>query len=534
MKNTSKWILIAVALFFVIPLSAQVTGKGEVVKKRIQPGTFDKVRIGGAQEAVLMNDADYSVTIETQANLFEHIHVVVENGVLSFRTNKIKNYDVMKFYITAPDIKSIMASGASEVSSSEVINGDDLDVVASGASDVNLKLDYNRLALKASGASEVRLQGSVKSMTAETSGAAEVFAKTLKADSAVIKASGASECFVNATTKLTYQVSGVSEVTYVKAPETIIIETDQPGTNTVIIGDSTFRTEVYAYNDTTKVKVGSLDVEVVEGYDTTKVSVCRHAIVITDDGSVRYVHDKKKRFNGHWGGVEMGINGYVTPQFNTNWGKEYDYLNLRYEKSWTVNLNLYEQNIALNKAKNMGFVTGIGMAWSNYRFSSPTYLTPDSSEIKGYYMVDANGNNLSVRKSKLTIMYITVPFMYEIQTKGSGFKKFHFGIGVLGSARVRTHTKIYFNNANEQYFLQDPAGSSDIGWGGNVTPDVPDRNIVKDYNSFHLQPFKFEGMVRVGFSFINLWAHFGLNQFFMKDRGPKLYTWTAGITLVGW
>ncbi len=279
--------------------------------------------------------------------------------------------------------------------------------------------------------------------------------------------------------------------------------------------------------------MGGLNIEVIDS-DTTKVTIGRHMIIVDDDGNVEYECNKKMRFNGHWGGVELGINGYVTPEFNTNWGKEYDYLNLRYEKSTAVNLNIYEQNIALNKDKNMGFVTGIGMAWVNYRFSSPTYLSPDSSEIKGYYMVNNDGYGLSLRKTKLTAMYITIPFMYEIQTKNPNrFKRFHFGIGVLGSARVRTHTKIYFNNANESYYMQDP-GTGEILDKEYTTPNASDRNIVKNYNSFHLQPFKFEGMVRVGFSVINLWAHVGLNQFFMKDRGPELYTWTAGITIVGW
>jgi hypothetical protein len=300
------------------------------------------------------------------------------------------------------------------------------------------------------------------------------------------------------------------------------------------MNDSINSAEVYTYSDTTTVRVGGLNIEVVDS-DTTRVTVGRHVIIVDDDGNVKYEKCKVKRFNGHWGGVELGINGYVTPDFNTDWGTEYDYLNLRYEKSISVNLNVYEQNIALNKAKNMGFVTGIGMSWVNYRFSPPTYLTPENSQINGYYMVtNSEGQGLSIRKTKLTAMYITVPFMYEVQTKNTNrFKRFHFGIGVLGSARVRTHTKIYFNNANEIYYLQEP-GTGEVLPTEYRTPNASQRNIVKNYDSFHMQPFKFEGMVRVGFSVINLWAHVGLNQLFVKDRGPELYTWSAGITIVGW
>ena len=533
MMIINKWILTLTAIVFLSPLFGQVIGKGEIVKQERQLGPFDEIEIGGGQDVVLMNDENYSVVIETHANLHEYIDVIVKNSTLSFDYKKIKRYDVMKFYISAPDIKKIKASGASDVVTPETIKGDDLKIIASGASEAKLKLDYNSVFTKISGASELTLQGKATSHVIEASGASEVNAKAFETESTIINASGASECFVNANSNLTYNLNGASEVKYVNTPQNLIVQSNIGNKSVVVLNDSTYNAEVYTYSDTTTVNLGGLNIEVIDS-DTTKVTIGRHVIIVDDDGNVKYKCNKKRRFNGHWGGVELGINGYVTPEFNTNWGKEYDYLNLRYEKSVAVNLNIYEQNIALNKDKNMGFVTGIGMSWVNYRFSSPTYLSPDSSEIKGYYMVNSDGYGLSLRKTKLTAMYITIPFMYEIQTKNPNrFKRFHFGIGVLGSARVRTHTKVYFNNANESYYMQDP-GTGEIYDKEYTTPNASDRNIVKNYNSFHLQPFKFEGMVRVGFSVINLWAHFGLNQFFMKDRGPELYTWTAGITIVGW
>ncbi|MCB2207741.1 MAG: DUF2807 domain-containing protein [Bacteroidetes bacterium] len=533
MTRIKHVLLILAAIIYILPAMAQVSGKGEIVKQERQVGQFDAIDIGGGQEVVLLQGDDYSVVIETNANLLDQIDVVLKNTTLSFEYNKIKRYDELKFYITAPDFKMIKASGASEVMSPETLKGADLEIVANGASEIKLKLDYNKVITKATGASEVKLSGKATSHVVDASGASEVKAKEFETQSTVANASGASEIFVNTSSNLTYDISGASEVKYLNTPESLTVKSNTREKSVVMINDTIRKAEVYTYSDTTTVKVGGLNVEVIDS-DTTKVTVGRHMIIIDDDGNVKYEKCKKPRFNGHWGGVELGINGYVTPDFNTNWEKKNDYLNLQYEKSMAVNLNLYEQNIALNKAKNMGLVTGIGMAWVNYRFSSSTYLTSDNSQINGYYMVDQNGNDLSLDKTKLTVMYITVPFMYEIQTKNTNrYKRFHFGIGVLGSARVRTHTKVYFNNANEIYYLQDP-GTGIVGESSFNTPNASQRNIVKDYDSFHLQPFKFEGMVRIGFSVINLWAHVGLNQLFIKERGPELYTWSAGITIAGW
>lgn len=513
-------------------LSAQLRGTGDIVKQERQVGTFDQIKIGGAQEVILMNGDQHSVVIETNQNLLDHISIVIQNNMMWFEYKNIRYYDKMKFYVTAPVFNEVLVSGASEVKTLDTIHGDHLKITAEGASEVKLSIDYSTLQSKASGASEIHLYGKVFSHTITTSGASEIIAKELQTDSTVVRAGGASVCFVEAKKSLTYEVSGSSTVKYVGKPETVILKDSKGTNNVVIVKDPDYSHRVTYYADTTTVNLGAFKVEVIES-DTTKVSVGNHMLIIDDNGNVKYRRNNK-RFNGHWGGVELGINGYVTPQFNTNWGDEYDYLRLKYERSVQVNLNIYEQNIALNKAKNMGLVTGIGMSWNNWFFSPPTYLSPDSSKLKGFYMVDDKGYDLSVRKTKLTVMYITVPLMYEIQTRHPRrIKRFHFGIGVLMSARVRTHTKIYFNQGNQEYWYQDPADPNKK-YGPFTTPNTSSRNIVKSYDSFHLQPFRFDAMVRIGYGIINLWGHFGLNQMFQRDRGPELYTWAAGITLVGW
>ena len=98
---------------------------------------------------------------------------------------------------------------------------------------------------------------------------------------------------------------------------------------------------------------------------------------------------------------------------------------------------------------------------------------------------------------------------------------------------MRTHTKIYFNEANKEYKLFDPKTDSYTP-GVYVTPTSNQRNIVKNYNSFYLQPFKFDGMVRIGYSIINIFGTYSLNTLFQKNRGPELSAWTIGITLIGW
>ena len=513
-----------------LPLFAQVKGSGPISKQERAVPSFNAIRIGGAAEVLLMQGETQSVVVETNANIQERVNIRVSNNTLEVKLNNIKKYDVLKLYITMNKLERLQFSGAADAKSVDTLSGESLEVLASGASDVHLLLDYERVSTKASGASVVNLSGNSDIQSIETSGASVVNAKSLETTSTVIKASGASSCFVNAKTKLTYQVSGSSDVSYVDKPQTVIVENNGGTEKVVIIRDSTRTSSFYNYSDTTSVNVGSLHVEVVEG-DTTKVTVGNHTLIVDNDGNVKWERCKKPRFNGHWGGVELGINGYVTPDFNTNWGDEYDYLNLRYEKSIAVNLNIYEQNIALNKAKNIGLITGIGLAWNNYRFNPPTYLEPTSPEITGYYMED-----VSVRKTKLTAMYVTVPLLFEMQTKNPRrMKRFFFSVGGLISARISSHTKIYFNEANKEYKLRIPASDpTEYKPGTYITPGATDRNIIKSFNSFYLQPLKFDASLRIGYGLLSLFGTYSINTLFQSDRGPKLYAWTIGITLVGW
>jgi hypothetical protein len=538
MKKVSiNIVLVFLALVTSVTLNAQIRGNGEVTKQSRNVDSFNGIKVDGATTVVLTQGDEFDVIVETDSNIQEYVIAEVKNGTLdfSFSTNKIKKYEILKFHITAPEINLIKVSGASDVNSSNELTGDKLKIIVSGASDINLNVNYTSIITKVSGASDITLNGAATSSVIESSGASDFHGKDLITNSSVVKASGASSCFVNATSNLNYEVSGASDVKYVSTPETIIIKKGNGSEKIIVVNTDNDNSSNYSYTDTTSVNVGSLHVAVVEG-DTTQITVGRHTLVVTDDGDVSWERCKINRFNGHWGGFELGINGYVTPDFNTNWDPEYDYLNLRYEKSMAVHLNIYEQNIPLNKNKTIGLITGLGFSWNNYRFSGSTFLTPDSSSLKGYSMVNTDGSTLSLRKTKLTAMYLTIPLIFEMQTnQPRKINRFHFAVGVLANIRLSTHTKVYFNEANKIYELLDkstfPYQTLPQTY---TTPNSNDRNIVKNNNSFYLQPFKFDATVRFGYGIINLFVNYQLNTMFQKDRGPELYAWTAGITLIGW
>jgi len=290
----------------------------------------------------------------------------------------------------------------------------------------------------------------------------------------------------------------------------------------------TARVESSDHHDTTEVKVAGLVVEVIED-DSTQVRVGRHKIIVDEDGNVKYRKCCRQKFNGHWAGVELGVNGFLTKDYNMDFPKEYEYLDLRMEKSLVVNMNIWDQNFALTKNKKFGFLTGIGFSSHNYRFREQTTLTSDSSTLVGF--ID---KGISERKSKLVINYLTIPLIFEWQTNEyCKANSFHFGAGVVFGIRFSSHTKKYFEEFNKEYYLTWYNPDTDK-YEDKWKATSPGKSISKDFDDFHLNPFKLSGTVRVGWGFVNLFANYSFTTLFRENKGPELYPFEVGLSLVGW
>jgi len=236
---------------------------------------------------------------------------------------------------------------------------------------------------------------------------------------------------------------------------------------------------------------------------------------------------RKGKYNGHWAGVDLGWNGYVNTNFNMSFPSNQNYLDLNTSRSLTVNLNPVELN--LNIAKNhFGLTSGLGFTFNNYYFSNSTLLVHDSNTLVAYRLVDQNGNKADMKVNKLTVIWLTVPVMFEYQTNsGIKWNSFHLSLGVIGGVRLCAYTKQKFYSRYTTYYLRDDNGL-DIG------SVYVNNNFTRTQSQYHLNPFKLDATMRIGWSFLNFFANYSVSQMFQKNQGPVIYPWAIGITLCGW
>jgi hypothetical protein len=236
---------------------------------------------------------------------------------------------------------------------------------------------------------------------------------------------------------------------------------------------------------------------------------------------------REGKYNGHWAGIELGWNGYLTPDFDMNFPADERYMDLNWSRSLMVNLNPIELNLNLVK-NHFGLTSGIGFSLNNYYFTNSTYLEGDSATLVGHYLVDDNGIAADMKVNKLFVGWLNVPVIFEYQTRsGMHLNSFHVGVGIIGGVKLGSYTKMDFYARNTKYNIVD-ADNTKVG-----ELNVGEKSI-RHRDPYEINPFKVEATARIGWSFLNLWGTYSLTTMFRQDKGPELYPYTVGITLLGW
>ncbi|MEO7674865.1 MAG: head GIN domain-containing protein [Pyrinomonadaceae bacterium] len=187
---------------FTFSFNRGVKGSGNVATETREVGSFSGVEVSGVFQVEITAQKEFGIEIEADDNLLPLIKTELRNGVLRIETEqKIKTSNPLKVRISAPNIDSIEASGASKVSLADLKNSE-------------LRIDT-------SGASKINISGETAELTVEVSGASSIDAENLRAVNASVGASGASRVSVFASNELKSSASGASKIVYLGSPRNI-------------------------------------------------------------------------------------------------------------------------------------------------------------------------------------------------------------------------------------------------------------------------------------------------------------------------
>jgi hypothetical protein len=248
--------------------------------------------------------------------------------------------------------------------------------------------------------------------------------------------------------------------------------------------------------DTTRIKIGDKDISIVEDENGTSVKV-------TDsDDEEKVSSKKKKKFKGHWSGVEFGLNNFLDHDFSMTRTNGEQFMDLNTSKSWNFNWNIKQYSIGFGTDR-FGLVTGLGLEFNNYHFDGDNNI----QEVDGN-IVTKDDYPSALSKSKLKTTFLKVPLLLELQLlEAKRSKRIHISGGVIGGLKLGSHSKVIYKE------------------DGNRKKD-------KIRDDFNINPLRYGLTARIGYRSLNFYADYYMTPFFEKDNDPELFPLALGLSIV--
>ncbi|MCC6384550.1 MAG: DUF2807 domain-containing protein [Bacteroidia bacterium] len=435
--------------------------------------TFSKISIIGNAKVVL------SQTNETPFVIYGNAaRLQIKNNQLNIDGN------AGTVNISIRELSAIKIHGRGVVVANTPLNSDKLQIDISGSGKVTMdSLNAGEVETDISGSGNVVLSGKAANLIVDISGSGKVEALNLGTNTVEINISGSGRVTTDVLQELNVNMSGIGSVSYQGNPVSVQKQISGVGKITRIESQSDSGSE-----------------------DSLFIGAGNKKIVITEDSthvkSNVKSYRKSKLTGPHWAGFELGFNQWFAEPFSSDLPRGNDYLELNSGKSIAVNLNLVDYGLKIYK-RNLMLVTGIGVTWNNWRFQNAVTLFPNQPALTGVM------DTLPMKKSKLTVSYVTLPLLLEFNSSEQASKSFHIAAGVIGGYRIGTHTK-------------------------RVLEDNGKSKKVKEYDDFSFNTFRFDSTVRIGYRGFTLFGSYGLMSLFKSREGPDLSPFTVGIALAGW
>lgn len=229
MRTTIKAKMKKIAFFlcllvlFSIAQAQKVINDPNAEPRKVE--AFEGVSVSGGIDLYLSYGDEVIAVSASKPEYRDRIKTEVKNGVLKIWYDSksginlnFTNEKALKAYVSYKTLKSLGASGGSDIVVDGSIKGNELKMDFSGGSDFKGKVELTSLIIHQSGGSDVNISGKVSNLTVDASGGSDFNGYDLMADVCNLEASGGCDIEVTANKELSAQASGASDIHYKGKP----------------------------------------------------------------------------------------------------------------------------------------------------------------------------------------------------------------------------------------------------------------------------------------------------------------------------
>lgn len=215
--HTSLFIL----LLFITQGNSCLEGKdyGPKVKETREVADFDEIEVSNGIDVYLTMGSREHLEVEIPEDLLKDLVTEVRGGKLKIYFDRSFNWNnETTVYLQAKKIKKINISGGSDLIGENLLESKNLELNASGGSDIKLEIQVEDLEVEVSGGSDIVLSGVADFLIAESSGGSDLKAFELITARADLDASGGSDIKVTVEEELDASASGGADIEYMGNP----------------------------------------------------------------------------------------------------------------------------------------------------------------------------------------------------------------------------------------------------------------------------------------------------------------------------
>jgi hypothetical protein len=179
---------------------------------------YNAINVSGGIDLYISYGDEAIAVSASETKYRDKIKTTVENGVLKiwyddnkFSWNSGKD---LKAYVSFKTLRSLNASGGSDIIVEGSIKSDQLKIDISGGCDFKGRVDVNELNVDQSGGSDVSINGRAEKVFINASGGSDFNGYNLITDYCEAEASGGSDVEITANKEISARASGASDISY--------------------------------------------------------------------------------------------------------------------------------------------------------------------------------------------------------------------------------------------------------------------------------------------------------------------------------
>ena len=213
-------VLGIVAVIAILGLVAKsvfcLSGSGELARETRDVKDFTEVELHGSGTLVV-SQGDYEVVIETDDNLLHHYKTRVIGDKLEIGLRGLHCFvhsSGFTAYVTMPDVEELTIYGSGEITSTEVLSADQLDVEIAGSGTIDLEVNVSKLETSIKGSGDAYYSGSADEHEVWIAGSGDIFAYGLDTRETSVDIDGSGDAQVSAREELDVDIAGSGDIRY--------------------------------------------------------------------------------------------------------------------------------------------------------------------------------------------------------------------------------------------------------------------------------------------------------------------------------